>query len=365
MPQYGIKPSRRWTRALGVFLAIGVAIGSIALLLVTQEPKKAMSSPVPAKAAVVPQIAEAKSEAEILFRGKSFSMLKRHVNIPYAAEITKINVVAGQFVEKDYELAEFKLDRQSTMHIQKMLYPETVLGLKRNQSDRKIGIEKLREGTLPIKKLQLERLEKEISNLKELSSKGMAFDEALKNKDRQIQAAKKEVFEITETIRQQELDLAKTNEDLKFYEERRRRDLELLEWQMGRSYSDSTIPINVGYLKATIPGTIIWQAPELHVKAELPAGFHAMMLSPLNQMGIRCKVHELDIVRLRLGERGSAVFDAIPDKTFSCTISRIPWVSRNPALEVPADYDLECELQVPDGRIKDGLTCNVKVTVTQ
>jgi hypothetical protein len=59
------------------------------------------------------------------------------------------------------------------------------------------------------------------------------------------------------------------------------------------------------------------------------------------------------------------IFDAIPDKKYPCKVSRIPWVSRNPALEVPADYEIECLLENGDGKIKDGLTCNVRVSVTQ
>ena len=40
-------------------------------------------------------------------------------------------------------------------------------------------------------------------------------------------------------------------------------------------------------------------------------------------------------------------------------------MSRNPSLEVPADYEIECLLQNPDVRIKAGMTCNVKVSIKQ
>jgi multidrug resistance efflux pump len=365
MPEYDTRKPRKWTRVLGVFLATGVGISSLIIVLMTQEPKKAISSPVPARAAVVPQIADAKSEAEILFRGKSFSTLKRVLSMPYAGEITKLNVQDGQAVEKDQVLAEYKLDRQSMIQVQRILYPETVLTLKRNQYDRKVSIDKLRNGTLPIKKLEIERLEKELLDLRELRNKGMAYDESIKNKDRQLQAAKKEFFEVEETIHQQEADLAKISEDLKFYEDKQRRDIDLLEWQTNRTFTDQNTPANVAYLKAPIPGNVIVIAPEMQVKAEVQSGFPAMTVAPTNPMTIRCKVHELDLVKLKMGDRGSATFDAIPDKKYPCKISKIPWVSRNSALEVPADYDLECELDNSDGKIKDGLTCNVKISVTE
>ena len=82
-------------------------------------------------------------------------------------------------------------------------------------------------------------------------------------------------------------------------------------------------------------------------------------------MVVRCKVHELDLVRLKTGDRGTVTFDAMPAKKIACKITRIPWVSRNPALDVPADYEIECLLENPDESIKDGLTCNVKIHVAR
>ncbi len=346
-------------------LAFVVAVVATVLVVMTHEPKRAISSNGPARPPIVPQIADAKSEAEILLRGKSFSTLKRSIGLPYSGEVTKIIAKEGQGVEKDDILIEYKLDRQPMLHVQQVLYPDMVLNLKRNQYDSKVSIDKTKNGTLPVKKLQLERLEKDLIDLRELMSRGMAAPDAIKAKERQIQAVKKETFEVEETLKQQEAGLGKINEDLKFFQEKQRRDLDLLEWQTNRSYSDSTLPLDVAYLKAPIAGSIIWLAPELQVRAALGAGFQAITLAPMNLMIVRCKVHELDLVKLKMGDRGSATFDAIPDKKFPCSITRIPWVSRNPALEVPADYDLECEMENPDGNIKDGLTCNVKVSVAE
>ena len=105
---------------------------------------------------------------------------------------------------------------------------------------------------------------------------------------------------------------------------------------------------------------MVWISPEISVSSETAKGFHAMTLAPMNPILVRCKVHELDLVKLKTGDRGTIVFDAMPDKKYPCKVSRIPWTSRNAALEVPADYDIECLLENQDGKIKDGLTCNVQ-----
>jgi multidrug resistance efflux pump len=365
MPEFDIDKPRRKTKALGVLLAICVAVGSLVLVAITQEPKSAVSSPAPAKAAIVPQIADAKSETEILFRGKSFSVVKRNLVFHYSGEIVDIPVKEGQAVKKNDILAAYKLDRESLMHVHAVLYPEQVLSLKKTLYDQQVNLDKLTKVTLAVKKLEVERAEKELADWRELQSKEMAPAEAVKNKDRQLQQLKKEVLEIEDSIKQTEASLTKTKDDLRFYEAKQKRDLDLLEWETNRSYSDSSLPLDKAFLKAPIDGNVVWISPEINVNSETTKGFHAMTLAPMNPMVVRCKVHELDLVKLKPGDRGTIVFDAMPEKKYPCKVSRIPWTSRNAALEVPADYDIECLLDNTDGKIKDGLTCNVRVNIAE
>jgi multidrug resistance efflux pump len=365
MPEFDTDKPRRRAKALGVFLATFVALASLVLVAITQEPKSAVSSPSPAKAAIVPQIADAKSEAEILFRGKSFAVVKRNLIFYFSGEIVDIPVKDGQAVNKGDTLAAYKLDRESVMHVHNVLYPEQVLSLKKSVYDQQINLDKLTKVSLAVKRLDLERVEKEFSNLRELQSKEMAEAEAVKNKERQVQQVKKEILEIEDSVKQAEGGLAKTKDDLRFYEAKQKRDLDLLEWQTNRSYADSNLPIDKAFLKAPIGGNVVWISPEISVNSETAKGFHAMTLAPMNPILVRCKVHELDLVKLKTGDLGTIVFDAMPDKKYPCKVSRIPWTSRNAALEVPADYDIECLLENQDGKIKDGLTCNVRVNITE
>ena len=159
-------------------------------------------SPSPAKAAIVPQIADAKSEAEILFRGKSFAVVKRNLIFYFSGEIVDIPVKEGQAVNKDDTLAAYKIDRESATHVHNVLYPEQVLSLKKSVDDQQINLDKLTKVSLAVKRLDVERVEKELSDLRELQSKEMAQAEAVKNKDRQLQQMKKEILEIEDTIRE-------------------------------------------------------------------------------------------------------------------------------------------------------------------
>lgn len=365
MPESDIDTRPQRTKVYGVLLAAVVAIGSLILVAITYEPKNAVSSPAPPKAVSVPEMAGAKSEVEILFRGKSFCAVKRKMVMPFGGVITKVSGENGQAVQKDDVLAAYKLDRESVIHVEQVLFPESVLNLKKTLLDQQTELDRLTAVTLPIRRSEEQRLEKELADLKELQSRNMASAEAVDNKDRDYQAAKKQALEVVQSIQQSKASIAKTQEDLKFYQDKQKRDLDLLEWQTGRSYGDRSLPTDVAYLRAPIAGQVIWTAAELAEHSELAKGTEALTVAAMRPMIVRCKVHELDLVRLKTGDRGTVTFDAMPSKKIGCRITSIPWLSRNPALDVPADYDIECLLENPDESIKDGLTCNVKIHVAR
>jgi multidrug resistance efflux pump len=365
MPQFDIDRPRPRLKALGVMLASFVALVSIALLLITHEPKKAESSPTPVKAAIVPQIADAKSEAEIIFRGKSFSVFQRKLVLPYGGEIQSIETKEGQVVNDDDTLVKYKLDRQSIIQVMGILYPSQVLDLKKALHDQTIKLDILNNVTLKIQNMDLEKASNDLNDIRQLHSRKLAETEAVRMSERKLETVEKQILETKKSIKQVQEGIIRTQEDLKFFEGKRKRDLDLLEYQTRRSYEDSDLPIETAFLKAPIAGQVLWMSPDLRVNAEQSTGFLAMTIAPTNPMVVRCKVHELDLVKLKTGDRGMVIFDAIPDKKFACKVSRIPWISRNPALEVPADYEIECLLENGDSKIKDGLTCNVRVSVTQ
>ena len=162
------------------------------------------------------------------------------------------------------------------MHVDKVLFPETVLNFKKTLSDQQTELDKLTNVTLPIRKSEEQRLEKELADLKELHSRNMASTEAVANKERDVDAVKKQVIEVMQSVKQVQRSMAKTQEDLQFYQHKQKRDLDLLEWQTGRSYSDGTLPRNVAYLKAPISGQVIWMSSDLAERAELAKGYKAL-----------------------------------------------------------------------------------------
>ena len=364
MPESNIDKPRSRAKIYGIVLAALGVVVSLVFVVATHNPRTAVSSPKPAKAAIVPQTADVKSEAEILFRGKSFALYKRNIIVYFQGTVSEISVKEGQTVKEGDLLATYRLDRPSLNELQVILYPLQVQTAERAVLDLEVGLAKLQDVSLPLGNMKIDVAKKELDDFRQLQARNMAPREAVVNKERELESAQKKLQEVRESVRQTKDSLKKAKDDLRFYQDKHKRDVALLEWQNNRPYTNSTIPLDQAMLKAHIAGQIIWISSIFQVNAEVPKGFHAMTLAPMTDVVVRCKVHELDLVKMRMGDNGSVSFDAIPDREYSCRVNRIPWVSRNPALEVPADYEIECVLDNPDSTLKEGLSCNVKVSVT-
>jgi multidrug efflux pump subunit AcrA (membrane-fusion protein) len=360
--------SRRKAKIYGVALAALVAIGSLILVMVSQEPKQAQSSPSPARAAIVPQMAESKSEAEITFRGKSFAPYQWRLGMKFSGKFKKIKVSEGQRVKKDQTLIEYDLEEASVAQLESALNPHQVRELEQALYNQRIQLEKVKDVSLPVARLKLERSEKDLEEVRELHAKGLAAADLLDQQERAVLMDKKKIEELEETAKQLMSQIRKIKSDLKYAKAAHERQVSLYEWRGERSYSkekQKDLPLEKAFVKAPEDGIVLWISPMAREEALFEKGMHAITVARMNKIIVRCKVHELDLVKLSPGDRGVVSFDAIPEMQYPCLVSRIPWVSRNPALEVPADYDIECLLENVDGRIKEGLTCNVKISISQ
>ncbi|MFH0823665.1 MAG: biotin/lipoyl-binding protein [Pseudomonadota bacterium] len=359
------------TKACGVLLAAVVAVASLVIVALTHSPKSAVSSPPPAKAAIVPQIADAKSEADIILRGKSFALFKRDVTAWYAGQVSQVLVEEGQIVEKDQVLAEYEMDRPTMVQINTMLYPSTVLTYDRQVQDQETTIDQTVKYTIPTKKLQVDQTKKEVEDTRILVSKGMATQDALDKAESRLESLQQDMGVTDSRLGQLNQQLAKYKKDLEFQRGNEDRNMSLLEWRTKRPYRDTDVPINKAFLKAPFHGRIFWIDPLFRVGSEIPAGCKAIIVAPLHGVVVRCKVHELEMVKLKQGDRGTVEFDALKsledknkNKKYQCRVARIPWISRNPDVLVPADYDVEFALDDVDGAVREGMSCEVRITVT-
>jgi multidrug efflux pump subunit AcrA (membrane-fusion protein) len=78
-------------------------------------------------------------------------------------------------------------------------------------------------------------------------------------------------------------------------------------------------------------------------------------------MIIRAQVHELDVMRIRLGEQAEVQVASLQDKKFTAQVTRISWSSIPNSPEQPSFFEVEFSVANPDHILKDGL--KVQLTV--
>ncbi|MEJ2717899.1 MAG: hypothetical protein P8182_12280 [Deltaproteobacteria bacterium] len=397
MPAFGSGKPRSGAKGLGILLAVSIVIAAVVLAKSYIESHLALPGPRPAKAAIIAVTPDLPRKKVVQFRGKVFAKYTRDAVISHPGKIIDVVVTEGQTVHQGEILASYTLDRISMEKIHEIVNGEQVLQLRNRLYQLKISIEKLKNVDLPLDRLRVEKAQTELNLLRELQSRGLAPANAVTLKEREMAGLRKSSQATNDAIKQSEAAFRGVSQDLRFAESNQKRALKLLQWEVGRSYSDPKIPLNRGFLRAPIAGHVIWMNPQLRAGADVrhlgasrgprkvpdlaqvgeTAGmrqgqtggngggprraFLAMTIAPMKQIVIRGLVHELDLVKLKAGDTGTVVFDAFPEKELSCRIHRIPWVSVSNVIEVPASYYVECVVEKSGLILKEGLTCSVRI----
>ncbi|WP_176633020.1 efflux RND transporter periplasmic adaptor subunit [Desulfolutivibrio sulfoxidireducens] len=128
----------------------------------------------------------------------------------------------------------------------------------------------------------------------------------------------------------------------------------------GADVENKKFPKNF-FEEAGIDGYILYVNPKLLPGAVFTRADTDMLyeIGTLENIVVRCAVHEIQALRLKPGEPVDIVFRAFPEKTFQSEIRAISIVSIPSYLQQPSFYEVEIPLDNPDLRIKDGMRCDV------
>ena len=108
-------------------------------------------------------------------------------------------------------------------------------------------------------------------------------------------------------------------------------------------------------------GYIMWQGPEVREGATLPAGYALFQVGTMNPLIIRTMVHEIEAQKLSVGDTGKVVFESVPGREFTATVSRIPWAPAPASLQQPSYYEIEMTIPNPDLVLKEGLKGEITI----
>jgi multidrug resistance efflux pump len=275
------------------------------------------------------------SATDIVFQGKLCASLVRQVAMPFLGTIREVKASCGKPVKEGEVLARYQLSREAMAQIQRRISPPQISELKMRQA----AVER-----------SLSALGSKRREIQQLVAENMASAQGLAQVEDELQFGRKELAAIQERLTQ----------------ERRlaHEDLELLKQQLAVRVETSKTP-DSGSLAAPIAGHVISLHPELRNGAEIGPGTPCFTIGVMDPILMKAQVHEIEAVRLAVGDLAEISVESLPEQRFQGTISRLSWAPRTPGLDQPSFY--EVELTVPNANlvIRDGLKGQAVVRTTK
>lgn len=274
------------------------------------------------------------SAADLTFTGKLVCYLKRPVLLPVAGDIVSLAVQPGQEVKEGEILGRYRLIPESLQALHRRLLSSQIPDMRAKMAEIDKGM-----ATLDTKK----------DTLLQLSRQNLAPAQSLKQVDQEITALTKQRDALSGALGQAE----RTT----------REEEALLRKQLGVSFKSGVIP-KEGVLIAPISGHVLWMHPDLRPGAELGGGTPVMMIGVMNPMLVRAPVHEIEALKLKVGDEADLTIESLPGRQFVARVSRLPWAPPTISLDHPTYYDVEFKVPNPDLVLKEGLKAAIKIRPT-
>lgn len=269
--------------------------------------------------------------ADLTFTGKLICSIKRAVLLPVAGEILSLTAQPGQKVTQGEVLGRYRLVPESLQALRRNLNPSQITELRARLAEIDKGLSTLRS--------------KE-KTLKELSRQKLAAPQSLEQVGREIKALSRQRAALSEGLGQAQGSF--------------REEEALLRKQLGVSFKSGQIP-KEGVLVAPIDGHLVWMHPDLRPGAELKGGTPVLMVGVMDPMLLRARVHEIEALKLKVGDEADITMESLPGRKFKARVSRLPWAPTVLSLEHPTYYEVEFQVPNPDLILKEGLKATLEV----
>jgi multidrug efflux pump subunit AcrA (membrane-fusion protein) len=269
--------------------------------------------------------------SEVQFTGKLYSPVKFSVPMPFPAFIQDITVQIGQQVKTGQDLARYELRQEVYMEEKNKLSTTTIKELEYRLAQVEVTLDKL-----TAKNRELDVMVK----------RNMASQQSISQNEKEIEASRKEKTSI-----QEQLALARD-----VYSDR----MVLAKERFGRDANSGNVP-KTGFIRSPIDGYVMWINSEARKGVHLDRETPVFQIGTLDPMIIRAQVHEIEVNKIAEGNRATVVFDAIPGREFTATVSRIPWTPLPANLQQPSYYEIELTIPNPDRALREGLKGQVTV----
>ncbi len=299
---------------------------------------------------------------------------KKRVNVKSRVEgrIKKIYVNAGDTVEEgqliaevDPELVKARADEQQsnvTAASSQLQKAELSAALQKEQDELKVSLSKKAHEKA---QTQLKEAENIYKRKEELFAQGFLSQQEIDTVKTSLDVAKAEVDSQKDNVQ-----LA--SENFKRNEKITRQDILSAKARVsGAKASYKAALENLQYTKVYAPmsGLVTFRGVE---EGEMVAsesfgkqsGTTIVTISDLTEMYATADVDEVDMSKLKTGQKADIVLDAVPEKTFEGEIMEIGMQSsriQNPGTNEISTFPVKIKIKSNDKRLKPGMSCNIDV----
>ncbi|MBP7828820.1 MAG: HlyD family efflux transporter periplasmic adaptor subunit [Kiritimatiellae bacterium] len=267
---------------------------------------------------------------ETAVRGELFCSVERGLALPYGGVIAEWSVEVGRDVRRGEPLVKYTLSAKARTELESMISPvppaaaeAEVAALEAERAEARAAAE------------EAERLAGE-----QLGTRQQA--ELAKGRERALEKR-----------------LVAARERAGFERRQRETRLQWLRETFGIEQPEQGIPETV-ILPAPMDGTVIWIAGDARPGAEGEPGKPVATLGVMDPMIVRAHVHELDVVRLQVGDRARMTLLARPGLELEGTVSRIAWAPFPHWLPEPSYFEVELSVPNPDRALRKGYKVNLE-----
>jgi len=115
---------------------------------------------------------------------------------------------------------------------------------------------------------------------------------------------------------------------------------------------------------ACVTGRILWMNSSCVPGMVFTKETKLFIIGQTDPILVRAAVHEIAAHKLTIGDQATLTFASLPGQTFHSTIAKIDYMPQSASSQEPSYYQVELSLANPDARIKEGMRCDVSVTVS-
>jgi multidrug efflux pump subunit AcrA (membrane-fusion protein) len=248
-------------------------------------------------------------------------------------KVSKMMVEIGQRVDGDQRLLEYAFPPEDLLSEQRKL----------SQADLK-SMEASLEGT----RADIASMRKRLDETRMRHSRGMASDQELSDITKDLELARSKERLLDDNLRM-EREMAKG-------------ELELAKAKFGPKASAHNIP-GVSWITSPVTGYVLWVNPEVKPGVILTKKTKLFMVGSMDPILVRALVHEIQLAKLRVGDKATVAFDTLPGKTFEATVIRIQMTANQTDVQLPSHFEVELSLPNPGLTLKEGMRGQVAVQV--